>query len=236
MTNGDRCRIEEITTLLEKRYGPRPWKRHRPPIDELVLTILSQHTSDLNSERAFALMTDRYSTWDAIIAAPTIEVADAIRSGGLAKQKAPRIQAVLRTILELTDGWNLDFLANLPVGEGRKWLTNLAGVGPKTASCVLLFSLGLPAMPVDTHVHRVAGRLGLIGPKETAEGAQHILEKKVGANRDRIYALHMSLIAHGRAVCIARRPRCGDCPLTRCCDYYLELPANSSNPAPSGQG
>jgi endonuclease III len=236
MRNGDRCRIEEIASLLEKRYGPRPWKRHRPPIEELVLTILSQHTSDLNSERAFAQLADRFPTWEAIIAAPTNEVADAIRSGGLAEQKAPRIQAVLRTIFELSDGWNLDFLAGLPVAEGRKRLTSLPGVGPKTASCVLLFSLGLPAMPVDTHVHRVARRLGLIGPKETAEGTQHILEKKVGADRDRIYALHMSLIAHGRAVCIARRPRCGDCPLTRCCDYYLELSADSSNPAPSGQG
>jgi endonuclease III len=236
MITSDRCRIDEIALLLKDRYGPRPWKQHRPPIDELVLTILSQHTSDLNSERAFAQLTDRFPTWEAIIAAPTNEVADAIRSGGLAEQKAPRIQAVLRTILELTDGWDLDFLADLPVGEGRKWLTNLPGVGPKTASCVLLFSLGLPAMPVDTHVHRVAGRLGLVQPKETAEGTQLILEKKVGADRDRIYALHMSLIAHGRAVCIARRPRCGDCPLTRCCDYYLELSADPSNPAPSGQG
>jgi endonuclease-3 len=110
MTSGYDSRIDVIALLLEERYGPRPWRRHRPPIDELVLTILSQHTSDLNSERAFAQLTAQYPTWEAIIAAPTNEVGDAIRSGGLAEQKAPRIQAVLRTILELTDGWNLDFL------------------------------------------------------------------------------------------------------------------------------
>jgi endonuclease-3 len=103
----------------------------------------------------------------------------------------------------------------------------LPGVGSKTASCVLLFSLGMPAMPVDTHVHRVAGRIGLIESTDSPERAQDLLESEVGADRDRIYALHMDLIAHGRAVCIARRPRCGECPLTRCCDYFAELSKNS---------
>lgn len=211
---------------LEERYGRKPWRRHRPPIEELVQTILSQHTSDINSERAFTDLRERFPTWETVIAAPSTEVARSIRSGGLAGLKAPRIQAVLREVFAETNG-SLEFLEQKSVDEARNWLTALPGVGPKTASCVLLFSLGMPAIPVDTHVHRVAGRIGLIAPNVTAERAQYLLETQVGADRDRIYALHMLLIAHGRAVCIARRPRCGDCPLVRCCDYFAVLSQNA---------
>ena len=222
MEGGRQSRIERVMTTLEERYGHKPWHQHRPPVDELVATILSQHTSDANSERAYAELVARYWIWREVVEAPTACIASAIRTGGLAEQKAPRIQAVLREVIAETGG-DLGFLATMPVSEARTWLTALPGVGSKTASCVLLFSLGMPAMPVDTHVHRVAGRIGLIALTDSLERAQDRLESKVGADRDRIYALHMGLIAHGRAVCIARRPRCSECPLTRCCDYYAEL-------------
>lgn len=233
MKPGEERQLEFVATELERRYGARLWRRHRPPIDELILTILSQHTSDLNSERAFADLVSRFPTWDAVLAAPTPQIAEAIRSGGLAAQKAPRIQAVLRSILDERGAFDIDFLANMPASDGRRWLEALPGVGPKTASCVLLFSFGLPAMPVDTHVHRVVRRLGLLSAGLTAEQTQDLLEARVGENRDRIYALHMNLIAHGRTVCVARRPKCGDCPLTRCCDYYIELSADAPASPPS---
>ncbi len=226
MSSSRQSRVEQIMTVLEGRYGPKPWHQHRPPVEELVATILSQHTSDANSERAYTELVACFSTWEEVIEAPAESVASAIRSGGLADQKAPRIQSVLREVFAETGG-DLYFLGTMPVKEARDWLTALPGVGSKTASCVLLFSLGMPAMPVDTHVHRVAGRIGIIRPIDSAERAQDLLEFEVGADRDRIYALHMELIAHGRAVCIARRPRCGECPLTRCCDYFADLSKNA---------
>src|SRR5215216_4124997 len=128
--------LEFVATELERRYGARLWRRHRPPIDELILTILSQHTSDLNSERAFAELVAHFPTWDAVLAAPTHEIAEAIRRGGLAAQKAPRIQAVLEAIVVERGAFDIDFLANIPVSDGRRWLEALPGVGPKTASCV----------------------------------------------------------------------------------------------------
>jgi endonuclease-3 len=226
-------KINRIESALKERYGSREWRQHRPPVDELVLTILSQHTSDLNSERAFASLIARFSTWESILAASLSDIAAAIRSGGLAEQKAPRIQAVLRSILHERGAFDLEFLASVPVPNAREWLTNLPGVGPKTASCVLLFSFGRPAFPVDTHVHRVAQRLGLVEPSTTPEKTQLILESLLGEDRDRIYALHMNFIAHGRAVCVARRPRCGECPVTRCCDYYNQLAADTQQSASS---
>lgn len=226
LSNRRQRQIGTVASILEERYGPRPWREHPSALDELVLTILSQHTSDVNSERAFAALKSRFPSWESIIDAPISAIAEAIRGGGLAKQKAPKIQGALREVMAQTGG-DLDFLTHFSVAEGRKWLVSLPGVGAKTASCVLLFALGLPAMPVDTHVHRVAGRIGLIGLHDSPKQAQDILEAEVGANRDQIYALHMNLIAHGRAVCIARRPRCGECPLTRCCDYYVRLSANA---------
>jgi endonuclease III len=233
MTTAKQRQLDFIATELERRYGVRQWRPHRSPIDELIVTILSQHTSDLNSERAFGELVSRFPTWEDVLVAPTSEVAESIRSGGLAAQKAPRIQAVLRSILHERGTFDLDFLSNMSVSDGRQWLKALPGVGPKTASCVLLFSFGLPAMPVDTHVHRVAGRLGLISANANAEQVQDSLEARLGENRDRIYALHMNLIAHGRTVCVARRPKCSDCPLTRCCDYYIELSENAPSSPPS---
>jgi endonuclease-3 len=188
------------------------------PLAQLVQTILSQNTSDVNTERAFASLWARFGSWPAILEAPTSAVADAIRSGGLADIKAPRIQGVLAAIKadrgEL-DERSLDFLAALPLEEARSYLTSLNGVGPKTAACVLLFALGLPALPVDTHVHRVSKRLGLIGPKVAAEPAHRLLESMMP--RDQMFDAHMLLIRHGRVLCKALRPRCDACPLADVC-------------------
>ena len=216
-------RVDEVAILLDRAYGPRRWRRHHPPLDELVLTILSQHTSDTNTERAFSSLRARFPTWDAVRAGPTAEVADAIRSGGLAALKAPRIQAVLAAVHAERGAFDLDHLASLPLPEAKRWLTNLRGVGPKTAACVLLFSLGRPALPVDTHVHRVARRLGLIGSDVRADAAHGILEAALGPDRERVYAFHVNMIEHGRRVCTARRPFCERCVLTECCDYYANV-------------
>jgi endonuclease-3 len=204
-----------VLDQLRQVYG-QPVRSHHPaPIDELVVTILSQHTSDLNTERAFASLQSRFPTWDAVIDATDDEIADAIRIGGLATTKAPRIRQALIDVRERTGGFDLSFLGDLPVAEARTWLTELGGVGPKTASCVLLFSLDRPAMPVDTHVHRVSGRLGLIPDGTSAERAHALLEAIIPP--DQTYDAHMLFIRHGRATCVARKPRCAACVLVQCC-------------------
>jgi endonuclease-3 len=216
---------------LRRRYGQPVRFSQRPPVDELISTILSQHTSDINTERAYLSLKRRFPHWQQVIDAPTGQVAEAIRSGGLARQKAPRIQQALREIQERTGGFDLDFLANVPVDEARDWLTAIDGVGPKTASCVLLFSLQRPALPVDTHVHRVALRLGFVPPRTTAERAQTRLEEQI-TPEDR-YDAHLLLIKHGRETCVARRPRCAACVLVARCPTapaYLETPSSLNTP------
>lgn len=213
------AKTRAVAELLEEAYGPRPWRRHLPPVDELVATMLSQHTSDTNTERAFASLKARFPQWEDVIAAPTSAVAESIRSGGLANQKAPRIQQVLRSIIAQYSAFSIDDLAQLTVREARAALTAHHGIGPKTASCVMLFSLGMPAMPVDTHVHRLSLRLGLIEPNSSVEAAHETLEAQIGPDRNAIYALHLHLIQHGRAICTARRPDCDRCPLIGLCDY-----------------
>ena len=207
--------FEWVLDQLRRQYGEPARSLPMPPIDELVMTILSQHTSDVNTERAFASLRAAFPTWDAVIEASDARVADAIRSGGLADIKAPRIRKALRDVRERIGGYDLSFLARLPVAEARAWLTALHGVGPKTASCVLLFSLDRPALPVDIHVHRVTLRLGLIPVRTTAERAHTMLEALVPVGET--YAAHMLLIRHGRATCVARRPRCSACVLVQCC-------------------
>jgi endonuclease-3 len=187
------------------------------PLSELIAVILSQHTSDVNSERAYDSLRARFPSWDAVRTAPTLEVADAIRSGGLALVKAPRIQRVLNQILEARGELSLDFLADLSLDDARAYLRTLDGVGPKSAACVLLFSLDKPAMPVDTHIHRVAGRLGLIPPRTSADAAHEQLERLVPPAE--VYRFHVSLIWHGRRICKAPRPRCGECPVNALCPF-----------------
>jgi len=205
------CVIERLRAY----YGP-PAPRHSDgPLAELIQTILSQNTSDVNTERAFAGLWTRFGSWEAIRAAPAPAIADAIRSGGLAQVKAPRIKAVLEAIEADRGELSLDFLGSLPLEEARAYLTSLGGVGPKTAACVLLFALGMPALPVDTHVHRVSKRLGLIGPTVNAEAAHRLLEAAIPPGE--MYDAHMLLIHHGRVICKALRPRCAGCPLADVC-------------------
>ncbi len=211
-------RARQVNAILSDYYGPptRPNGR-ADPLSELIAVILSQHTSDVNSERAFDSLCARFPSWEAVSTAPVAEVAEAIRSGGLAVVKAPRIQRVLTQILEARGELSLDFLADLPLEDARAFLRALDGVGPKSAACVLLFSLGQPAMPVDTHVHRVAGRLGFIGPRTTADAAHEQLERMVPPAE--VYAFHVNLIRHGRETCKAQRPRCPRCPVNALCPY-----------------
>jgi endonuclease III len=211
-----RRRLRTVAARLRRAYGEPPEARHLAPIDELVLTVLSQNTSDVNRDRAYADLRRALPTWTAVAAAPVRTIVRAIRRGGLALTKAPRIRAMLRSLAER--GVALDHPRALAdMGDGDLWelLLSLPGVGPKTAACVLLFSLGRPHFPVDTHVHRVATRLGLVGERADAVSAQALLQASVPP--DLVYALHMVLIRHGREVCVARRPLCSSCILADLC-------------------
>jgi len=211
-----RRRLRAIAARLRRAYGEPPAPRRLPPLDELVLTILSQNTSDTNRDRAYGDLRRAYPTWRAVAGAPARSIARAIRRGGLSLTKAPRIRAALRSLAAA--GVALDdprALASLDDAALWELLLGLPGVGPKTAACVLLFSLDRPHFPVDTHVHRVAARLGLVGERATAVAAQAALQAQVPS--DLVYPLHMGLIRHGREVCVARRPFCSQCVLSDMC-------------------
>jgi endonuclease-3 len=207
-----------VHTQLLKTFGYPEWRKPLPPLEELVSTILSQNTNDANRDRAFAALRASFPTWEAVRDAPQAEVIAAIRPAGLANQKGPRIQAVLREITAETGRLSLDFLADLPSDEARDWLLKFRGVGPKTAAIVLQFSLGKPAFPVDTHIYRVSGRIGLRPHKMSVEQAHTHLASLLPP--DSYYAAHLNLIRLGREVCQARQPRCSACPVNRWCDYY----------------
>jgi endonuclease-3 len=196
-------------------YGPIEWRPRYNALDELIFTVLTQHTSDLNAERAFDELRRRIPSWGEVIEADTTAVANAIQRGGLANQKSVRIQAILREIVTRHGVLELEFLKALSVDDARQWLTSLPGVGPKTAAVVMAFALGMPAMPVDTHIHRVTGRLGMIRTGTCADDA-HIVLEKIVAPEDR-FNLHVLLITHGRQICKARRPLCDQCPLAEWC-------------------
>jgi len=218
--------VRSVMDRLIPLYGrPVPQPSH-DPISELILTVLSQNTADTNSGRAFVQLMRRYPSWEAIASAPIDELIATIQGGGLAQQKAPRIQAILRAVHERAGDWDLRFLEAMPLEDARAWLRALPGVGPKTAACVLLFSLGRPALPVDTHVERVSKRLGLIPATATAEQAHSLLEALVPP--EDYYIFHMLLIKHGRRICLARKPACERCPLLECPARF----AGFGNPAP----
>jgi endonuclease III len=218
----DPARIAAVQRLLRASQGPFVPKPRLPILDELVATVLSQHTSDLNSERAFAQLKAAFPDWDQVLAAPPEAVADAIRSGGIADQKARRIQQILAAIQAREGRIDLSRLHELDDKAVEDYLTSLPGVGPKTAACVLVFSMGRAAFPIDTHVHRVATRLGWIPPKTTAEQAHRILAPAVPPEIR--YDLHLALITHGRQVCQAQRPRCPECLLRTECAYHRDGP------------
>lgn len=211
--------LENHQRLLDF-YGDPQWRNPLPPLDELVSTILSQNTNDTNRDRAFNTLRERFPTWEAVRDADEADVIDAIRTAGLANQKGPRIQNVLRQITQERGELELDFLRELDDNEAREWLMKFKGVGPKTAAIVLLFSLGKPAFPVDTHIYRVSGRLGLRPAKMTADQAHQHLEKIFP--QDAYYSAHLNIIRLGREICNARRPNCPVCPLKELCAYYDE--------------
>lgn len=238
-----------VLEQLDAHYGTPVWARVHDPTSELVLTILTQNTADVNAEHAFDRLRARYPStaspapdpsvgasvvtrpgwggmgwqdtgtpdWQAVEDAPTDELVDVIRPGGLGPQKAPRIQAALRRIREERGDHSLEFLGDLPAREARDWLTSIPGVGRKTASVVLLFSFGLPLMPVDRHIERVALRIGLVPPKTTADDAHEMFLEMLEA--DEMYPAHVGLITHGRRICHARRPECDRCPIAPRCRY-----------------
>ena len=212
----------EVVRRLDDVHSRPQWHQRMPPLEELVACILSQHTSDANSGRAYERLRQRFPTWEAVMEAPTAEVEEAIRPGGLASSKAPRIQTVLRAIAEHNSGTlSLDFLERKDTDSARRYLLSLPGVGPKTAAIVLCFSLGRPVIPVDTHVFRVSWRLGFYDRK-VGEAKAHDLLEQVVPEED-VYAFHVHLIRHGRTVCKAQRPRCSECVLRDICRYGQTL-------------
>jgi endonuclease-3 len=239
--------MDWVLAELDDRYGTPVWARVHDPTSELILTILTQNTADVNAEHAFDQLRARYPgvavegsgtdgsivtrpgwggrgwqqaatpDWQAVEDAPLEELIDVIRPGGLGPQKAPRIQAALRRIREERGDHSLEFLGDLPAREARDWLTSIPGIGRKTASVVLLFSFGLPLMPVDRHIERVSLRIGLLPPKVTADDAHEMFLAMLEA--DQMYPVHVGLITHGRRLCHARRPECDRCPIAPRCRY-----------------
>ncbi len=207
-----------VFQLLQEHYGRPQWRQHLPPVDELVSTILSQSTSDINRDKGFYALKARYPDWESAMVAPEDELVETIRSAGLANQKGPRIQAALRYIKERRAAIELDFLETMPLPDAKAWLTQIKGVGPKTAAIILLFAFDRPVFPVDTHVHRITGRLGLIEPGTSANMAHDVLE--VMGDPQTFYPMHLNLIQHGRAICQARKPKCVQCVLQEHCDAY----------------
>jgi endonuclease-3 len=207
--------LRAICARLEKRFGPLVVPRSTDPLDELILTVLSQHTSDLNSERAFALLRAAYPAWDDVVDADSDEVADVIRSGGLANTKARRIQTILREVRQREGAYSLDRLSEMSDADARAWLVSFPGVGPKTAAVVLSFAFGRDTMPVDTHVHRVTRRLGVVPAKASAEQADRLLHELIPEGLRT--PLHVGCIRLGREICKAPIPRCAQCPLKDLC-------------------
>ena len=208
--------ITEIFSILKSKYGVIEWEPRNEPIMELVYTILSQHTSDLNSERAFLNLLKEFENDPYQIAQADVDsISKVIRSAGLYRKKAAVIKDVLNQIHNKLNSFDLNFLKYMPLKDAKSWLIDFNGVGPKTAAIVLCFCFGMPAMPVDTHVHRVSKRLGLILDKVTAEDAHEILESKV--DPDIVFPFHMYLIKHGRDTCKALKPRCSQCTLSQIC-------------------
>ena len=228
--------VDVVLERLGERYDDPTWAGPRvDTVSELVLTILSQNTADVNSFHAFTALRAAYASWAEVLAAPTAELEEVLRPGGLAPTKSRRIQAVLGEVECATGGsWDLSFLGDWPLEEAREWLIALPGIGRKTAAIVLLFGFGRPALPVDTHVHRVALRLGLIPPRTDVERAHLLLEAAL--QPDEMYPFHVELIRHGRDTCRAPRPICGLCPLTDVCPYFALARRGRAPMAPVPRG
>jgi endonuclease-3 len=213
-------KLDAIIATLEAAYGRPSLDDHERlrPLEELILTILSQNTTDRNRDRAWGALRERFPGWDDVVTAPKRQVEAAIRVGGLAPTKSARIREVLRRVKAERGDYDLDFLQDLPVAEAETYLRSFKGVGLKTIRCVLLFSCRKPVIPVDTHIFRVGKRLGLFPAKASPERAHEALQEMTPAHE--IYPFHVNLITHGRRVCKAPRPRCEECPLTASCAWF----------------
>ena len=209
----DRRRLRAIRDRLRREYGRPLLRPHRRPVDELILTVLSQNTNDRNRDVAYTRLRERLPSWEAVREAPVAEVEEAIRPGGLAPTKAVRIKEILHALGDDDLAW----LEGAALDQARDYLCALPGVGRKTAACVLLFAYGRPEPPVDTHVYRVGSRLGLWRERAPLDEAHDELRRLVGDDGQQAYEIHMLLIRHGRRTCLARTPRCPDCPLRRTC-------------------
>jgi len=211
----------EVHQKLVDFYGYPDWRNPLPALDELVSTILSQNTNDTNRDRAFDALITKFPTWGEVRDADSQQVIDAIRPAGLANQKGPRIQNILKEITKQRGSLGLSFLSDMSTDDARQWLLQFKGVGPKTAAIVLQFSLGIPAFPVDTHIYRVTGRLGIRPEKMNTEQAHEFLAGILP--EETYYPAHLNLIRLGREICQARNPKCQQCPLNNMCDYYADL-------------
>jgi endonuclease-3 len=214
-------KAQTVYQLLVDFYGIPEWRQPLPAMDELISTILSQNTNDVNRDAAFYRLKERFPTWEGVRDAQPEAVQDAIRPAGLANQKGPRMQAILRQITEERGNLDLDFLKEEAREDAHAWLNRFNGVGPKTAAIVLQFSLGIPALPVDTHVYRVTGRVGLRPQKMNVEKTHVWLEQVF--TPDQYGPGHLNIIRLGREICHARKPECERCPLNAVCDYCQNL-------------
>ncbi|NLN16873.1 MAG: endonuclease III [Firmicutes bacterium] len=219
-------RIKRIAARLTEVYGEQQPKWPEDPLDVLVLTVLSQATTDANRDRAFQSFKEAFPTYDLVMAASAEEIARAIMSGGLAWQKAPRIKAILARLKEERGDYSLGFLASMDDEGAMDYLQSLPGIGPKSAACILLFAFGRPIFPVDTHIHRVASRLELVTDNATPEKTQAKIQSLVPP--ELVYSFHLNLIEHGRRVCKAQRPRCDECCLFDECPVHRDGAPGSS--------
>ncbi|AFZ67958.1 endonuclease III domain-containing protein [Deinococcus peraridilitoris] len=210
----------EVHRRLLEAYGERAHEARREPMHELISTILSQRTNWRNEDLAYRRMMERFVSWEGVEQADVTALAEAISPSNFAEVKAPNIQRTLRAIREARGEYNIDFLADLPVEEGLRWLLALPGVGLKTATLVLLFCFRKSVLPVDTHVHRVSQRVGLIGPKVMHEAAHRLLLALLPPEPALLYNFHLNLLTHGQKICTFSRPRCSKCVLREVCDYY----------------
>jgi endonuclease-3 len=210
----------QVLARLLETYGVPTWRDPLPPVDELVSTILSQNTNDVNRDRAFYALKAHFADWEEIRLAPEVEIIETIRPAGLANQKGPRIKTVLNEIFAERGNLDLSFLADLPLEDARQWLLKFKGVGRKTAAIVLQFSLNRPAFPVDTHIYRITGRLGLRPEKLNLEQTHDLMEQLIDPAD--YYAGHLNLIRLGRETCHAAKPDCLHCPVSDLCEYFKQ--------------
>ena len=215
-----RRKVHKIAAALEKQFGVPNVRRRHDLVGSFVLTSLSQHTSDVNAGRAFDALKERFPTWEQVASATPRQIANAIRSAGLANQKAPRIRDFVRWVKKTFGDYDLSPIRKMSTEEVIELLTSVKGIGIKTVSVVLLFSLGRDVFPVDTHVHRICRRLGLVPDKATAERTHHLMASLVPKGKS--MSLHVNLLRLGRTICHARGPKCPECPVKRLCDYATE--------------